>query len=369
MKALFYLHSLSSGGAERVTSILANYWTQQGWAVTVVTVAGEDSDFYTLDPRIRRIALNMAIQSRHPGQAVVNNLCRIRFLHLILRREKPDVAVAMMATANVTLALAGRLAGVPTVGSERIHPPAMPLGRFWEPARRWAYPMLAGLVAQTRASAAWLREHAPASRIAVIPNPVQYPLVPHPPQLTPSKVAPLQGRRLLLAVGRLEEQKGFARLLNAFAKLADHHPDWQLVILGQGGLHQVLTEQAARLGIRDRVSLPGAVGNVGEWFEAADLYALTSRFEGFPNTLLEALAHGVPAVAVDCETGPREILRHEVDGLLVPQGDSEALVDALDRMMGDAALRARFSERAMEARERFAVERVAGQWEELFASV
>jgi len=369
LRILFYLQSLSSGGAERVTAILANHWAQQGWGVTIVTVADKDQDFYRLDPRIRRIGLNMAIQSRHIGQAVVNNLRRIRALHRILRREKPDVAVAMMATANVTLALAGRLARVSTVGSERIHPPALPLGRFWERARRWAYPMLAGLVAQTRDSAAWLRVHAPAPRIAVIPNPVQYPLVPHPPQITPSEVAPLQGRRMLLAVGRLEEQKGFDRLLDAFAELADRHTDWHLVILGRGGLHQVLTEQAARLGIRDRVSLPGAVGNVGEWFEAADLYVLTSRFEGFPNTLLEALAHGVPSVAVDCETGPREILRHGVDGLLVPQGDPRELVAALDRMMGDESLRARFSKRAVEVRERFAVGRVAAQWEDLFSSV
>jgi len=276
----------------------------------------------------------------------------------------------MMATANATLTLAGRLAGVPTVGSERTYPPAMPLGRFWELVRRRTYPLLSGLVAQTRESANWLRNHAPAPRVAVIPNPVRYPLTTHSPRVCPEEVlASLPGQRILLSVGRLREEKRLDRLLTAFASVAELHPDWSLVVLGQGRLHHTLMREAAELGIADRVALPGAVGNVGEWFESADIYALTSRFEGFPNTLLEALAHGVPAVAVDCETGPREIVRHEVDGLLVPQDNPQALTAALDRMMGDESLRTRFSQRAVEARERFAVARIAAEWETLFRDV
>jgi glycosyltransferase involved in cell wall biosynthesis len=181
--------------------------------------------------------------------------------------------------------------------------------------------------------------------------------------------ASLAGERLLLAVGRLDYQKGFDRLLAACAQVFQKHDDWSLVILGQGGQRETLLKQAKALGIHDRVALPGAVGNVGAWYESTDLYALTSRFEGFPNTLVEALAHGVPSVAVDCETGPREILRHEVDGLLVPQDDPDALETALDRLIGDSALRNRFAERAVEARERFAVERIAGEWETLFEEV
>lgn len=370
MKVLFYIQSLSSGGAERVTTTLANHWAEKGWEVVIVTVASEDRDFYKLDPRIERIALDMAIQSRNAGQALVYNLRRIWALLRILRREKPDVAIAMMATANATLAVAGRLADVPTIGSERTYPPALPLGRIWEWVRRRTYPLLDGLVAQTTHSAAWLRQHAPTKTIEVIPNPVNYPLKGYEPRVRPADVLePLPGKRILLAVGRLQEQKGFDRLLTSFAKVSEKHSEWSLVILGQGRMRDALMLQTTGLGIADRVVLPGAVGNVGEWFESADLYALTSRFEGFPNTLLEALAYGVPSVAVDCETGPREIIRHEVDGLLVPQGDPEALVAALDRLMGDEALRERFSERAVEARERFAVERIAGMWEALFEEV
>ncbi|MEX0382544.1 glycosyltransferase family 4 protein [Spiribacter sp. 1M153] len=369
-RLLFFLHSLSAGGAERVTATLANHWARKGWVVTVVTVTGASTDFYELDARIRRIPLDMAADSRHIGEAVWHNLRRIRVLSRVLKREKPDVAVSMMATANVTLALAGRLAGVPAIGSERIHPPTLPLGRMWEASRRRAYPLLAGMVAQTPASAAWIEAHSPADRIRVIPNPVRYPVGRHAPYIDPVEVkGSLAGERLVIAVGRLDHQKGFDRLLAAWAPVIEEHSDWSLVLLGEGVEREALIEQAKAFGIHDRVALPGAVGNLGDWYEAADCYALTSRFEGFPNALLEALAHGVPSVAVDCDTGPREILRHEVDGLLVPQDDPEALGEALDRMMGDADLRARFAERAVEARDRCAVESIAGQWEALFDEV
>lgn len=370
MKIAFYLYSLSSGGAERVTATLANYWAAKDWAVTIITVADQEQDFYALDPRVKRIVLNLAVPSHNPVQALMYNLRRLWVLWRILRRDKPDVAVAMMATANAMLAVAGKLARVPTLGSERTYPPAMPLGRGWEAIRQRAYPLLSGLVAQTEESAVWLRQHAPARQIAVIPNPVHYPMAPHAPRVLPSEFSEfLRGRHLLLAVGRLGEEKRFDRLLTAFAALVERHPDWVLVILGQGGLHRALLEQAHVLDIADRVALPGVVGNVGDWFAAADLYALTSRFEGFPNTLVEALAYGVPSVAVDCETGPREILRHDVDGLLVPQDAPDALAAALDRLMSDANLRTRFAARAVEVRERFGVEKVARQWEVLMASL
>lgn len=367
---LLVIPSLGAGGAERVTATLANHWARQGWDITIVTLAGAERDFYTLDEAVRRIALDMAVQSRHAVQGLINNVRRIAALRRILRRERPTVAVGMMTTANAILALAGRLAGIPTVGEEHIHPPAFPLGRLWESARGRTYPLLHAVVALTGDSAAWLRERAPAPRIVVIPNPVEYPLPAHPPSVPPAHLfASLPGSRVLLAVGRLEAQKGFDRLIIAFAKVAQRHPDWSLVILGRGNLHEALIWQAAELGIGERIALPGAVGNMGEWYEAADLYALTSRFEGFGNTLVEALAYGLPVVAVDCQTGPREIVRHGVDGLLVPQDDPAALAAALDRMMGDKSRRERFSARAIEARDRFAISKIAKEWESLFASV
>jgi glycosyltransferase involved in cell wall biosynthesis len=170
----------------------------------------------------------------------------------------------------------------------------------------------------------------------------------------------------LLGVGRLSEEKDFSTLIKVFGELAAYHPDWDLVIVGGGPECERLGALIIELGLSERVFLPGVVGNLGEWYGRSDLYVMTSRFEGFPNTLAEALAHGLPAVSFDCDTGPRDIIRNELDGLLVAPGDMSALRLALDRVMGDNLLRMRFAERSVEARERFSIERVAGLWEALF---
>lgn len=370
MQVLFFIYSLAAGGAERVAANLANHWAAKGFGITILTLASIEQDFYALHPKVQRIALGLDADSGNIRLALLNNLRRVRSLRAVLREQKPDVAVAMMATANCLLAWAGRGTGVPTIGSERTFPPAMPLGMVWEWLRRRSYPQLDALVAQTTVSADWLRRHAPAKNIEVIPNPIIYPLARHEPNVAVDSVLlPSRSRRILLTVGRLSAEKGYDRLLTVFADRHRRYPEWMLVMLGEGPQRVALEQQAEKLGIVKNVLLPGTVGNVGDWFEAADLYVLTSRFEGFPNTLLEALAHGLPSVAVDCETGPRDIVRHGIDGLLVPQDDPSALSDALNLLMGDEALRARFAERAVEARERFAVERVAAMWEALFQHV
>lgn len=370
MKIVFFIQSLSSGGAERVTATLANYWAARGWDVTVVTVAASERDFYELEGSVSRIPMGLDTHSGHWVRALFENMRRVLVLRKLLNEVRPDVAVAMMPRANSILALAGRLAGVSTVGSERIYPPAIPLGAIWEAVRRRAYRLLSALVAQTNDAADWLHANAPAPRIAVIPNPVRYPLPVSAPRMPPVETTgTLAGERVLLSVGRLEEQKGFDLLLEAFAKAVSVHPEWSLVILGQGRLGSMLAEKAVELGVGDRVALPGVVGNVGEWFEAADAYVLASHFEGFPNTLLEAMAHGLPSIAVDCRTGPADIIEDKVNGLLVPEYDSEELIRALDWIMGDDSLRIRLSAHALEVRQRFAVETIAEQWEAVFQDV
>src|SRR5680860_61996 len=262
MKLLFVLHSLSSGGAERVTVTLANYWAAQGWEVVITTITGEDRDFYKLHPAVRRVPLRLDADSQGGIEAIMNNWRRMRALRAVLGNEQPTVAVAMMPTANVLLALAATGMGIPTIGSERIHPPRMPLGRLWERARRYAYGRLTTIVAQTTLSAQWLAENTTAKRdqIAVIPNPVTLPLLVNEPRLAfAASKRDMDCSRILLAVGRLEQQKGFDRLIDAFAHLAGQKPEWGLVILGEGGQRAALEAQCRERGLEARVRLPGCL--------------------------------------------------------------------------------------------------------------
>lgn len=370
MRLCLIISSLASGGAERVATTLANHWVQKGWYITVITLASRATDFYALDPAVRRIALNCIGQSRTRAEGLLNNLGRLRLVRRALQAEKPDIALGFMPSINIITGLACLGTGITAVGSEHTHPPMQPLEQPWRSLRRALYPRLAAVSALTQTSADWVRQHTGARRVPMIPNPIPYPLPSGEPRIDPKTILRgLVGEYTLLAVGRLTFEKGFDRLLDAFAALRKRHPQWHLVILGDGPLRDALCNQRARLGLESSVALPGVVGNVGDWYAAADTYVMTSHFEGFGNTLAEALSYGVPAVAVDCETGPREILRHGVDGLLVPQDDSHALIQALDRVMGDPELRARFAKRAVEARERFAVGRVAAKWESLFEEI
>ncbi|MGH8514535.1 MAG: glycosyltransferase family 4 protein, partial [Gammaproteobacteria bacterium] len=369
MRLLFFIHSLSGGGAERVTANLANHWAAKGWHITIVTLAPLSLDFYDLHPAVGRIALELAGESRNVLAGLWKNLHRVRALRQVLRQVQPDIALAVMSTANVILALATRgLGNLCAIGAERTHPPHFPLGAQWEALRRSTYGQLAGVVALTQESAEWLRQHTRAQRVPIIPNMALWPLAVHAPRLIPETVRGAD-RRILLAVGRLDKQKGFDWLLEAFSALARKYYDWNLAILGEGQERRALETQVQAARLDGRVFLPGRARNVGEWYERADLYVMSSRFEGFPLTLAEAMAHGLPAVSFDCDTGPRDIIRPEVDGLLVPPGNVEALTAALDRLMGDAALRVQFAVRALEARERFSIERIAGMWKELFEEV
>ena len=364
MNLLIFIHSLGSGGAERVTANLANHWAEQGWLVTVVTLTATTQDFYLLHPAVRRMAMDVAGESIGPLSAMVNNLRRVRALRRVLKLVRPDVALSMMSTANILLVLAALgMQGMVTVGSERTYPPRIPLGRAWETLRTRLYGRIGAMVALTEESANWLRRHTRARYVSVIPNAAAWPLPAQAPYLPVPQRA--HSQHMLLAVGRLSEEKGFHHLIANFQRLANDFPSWQLVILGEGPDRNALQTQIDSLGLTERISLPGRAGNVGQWYEAADLYVMSSRFEGFPNTLVEAMAHGLPAVSFDCDTGPRDIIRHEVDGLLVPAGDVTQLGAALSRLMGDAHLRQQMGSRTVEVLERFSMQRVTQMWEEL----
>lgn len=366
MRLLIYIHSLENGGAERVVANLANYWVSIGWDVTVVTVAPTAQDFYRLDLAVKRESLNLA--GGNPGvlSGFVRTVRRVQALRCMLQRVQPDIALSAMQTANVILAMASRgMPGLCAIGSEHNFPPKAPTGLIWETMRRHAYGHLTAVVALTQECASWLAAHSHARRIPVIPNPVRWPLSKHEPSINPA-ICCASGRQILLGVGRLSSEKNFSALIDIFSRLASKHPAWDLVIIGDGPLSGALRVQVQAAGLQQRVFLPGRVGNVGDWYERAALYVMSSHFEGFPNTLVEAMSYGLPAVSFDCDTGPRDIIRHDIDGFLVTPADVEGMQLAVEKLMLDTALREAFSRRAQEARERFSMEKISCMWEGLF---
>ena len=177
------------------------------------------------------------------------------------------------------------------------------------------------------------------------------------------------GTRRILAVGRLAAVKGYSRLLSAFHRVALRFPDWSLTILGEGPERRALEQQVRELDLEGRVSMPGNVNSPSDWMAEADFLVMSSHHEGFPCVLGEAMACGLPVISFDCDSGPRDIIRHEVDGLLVTPDDISGLAAAMERLMSDEGARARMASRATEIRDRYGLEIILNQWDELFRLV
>ena len=149
-------------------------------------------------------------------------------------------------------------------------------------------------------------------------------------------------------MGRLAPQKGFDLLIDAFSRVAGRHPQWSLQILGEGPDRPALERLIDVKGLAGRVVLAGWEPDPSAVLQQGDLFVLSSRFEGFPNALLEAMACGLPSVSFNCQSGPAEIIRDQIDGILVPPEDVPGLADAIDRALTDEALRRRLAARRCE---------------------
>ena len=360
---IFFVSSMHGGGAERVAALLCNRWAERGHNVTlVVTYSGRGQCVYPLDERVKLVYLADIVGTTRKNPWTM--IKRFWALRRLVRDMRADVVLSFLTQVNIAVLLATRGLGVPVIVSERNYPPAMPLPVIWKILRRITYPWAAKVVMQTQGGLEWLQRAAPESRGVIIANPCVYPLPESKPKIEPDTILPAQ-RCLLLAAGRLEKQKGFDLLIDAFSSLADACADWDLVILGEGAERQAIAAQIASKELNERVLLPGRVGNAGDWYRRADLYAMSSRFEGFPNTLLEALAYGLPAVSFDCLTGPADLIRDGVDGYLVqPQDGPAGLATRLAALMQDPARRAAFAANAGDVKQRYSFATVGQAWDE-----
>jgi glycosyltransferase involved in cell wall biosynthesis len=334
---------------------MASYWSERGHAVTLVTLDSEATDFYAV--QAERIRLDLTWHSRGLPAGLVSNARRIRAIRAALSSSRPDVIISFLDVVNLLVIASSRGLGVPVVVSERNDPTAHEeLDRLRTLLRPVLYRRAAAVVVQTHAVAEWAQGFLPADRVFRIPNPV------YPPPASPEADFVPPARPVVTGLGRLHQQKGFDLLMRAFAACAAHRPGWHLAILGEGNQRDRLERLAVELGIRERVALPGTVRHPVAALQRSDLFVLSSRYEGFPNALLEAMSCGLPVVSFDCPSGPSEIVRHGVDGLLVPPQDEKALAEAMGSLMDDATERRRLGERALDVKERFAIDAIMARW-------
>jgi GalNAc-alpha-(1->4)-GalNAc-alpha-(1->3)-diNAcBac-PP-undecaprenol alpha-1,4-N-acetyl-D-galactosaminyltransferase len=333
--------TLRGGGAERVLTTLANAWADGGHTVTFFTFEEDGPTEFDLSASIQCRPFPLTSVSANLFMGLTSNLRRLRILRSAIRESHPDVVVSFTSNANVLTIVACAGLGVPVIVSERSDPLQFKMSCPWSALRAITYPFADAVVCQTESAVARLGRST-RHKVVVIPNPVAFR-----GQSVASHTAGT--RKRIFAMGRLDPVKGFDLLLYAFQSIARRHPQWSVTILGEGPERQRLERLAFFLGIGDRVSLPGWASDPFSLLAEAEFFVLSSRVEGFPNALCEALACGVPVIAFDCPSGPADIVRHEVDGLLVPPQDRHALASAMDRLMSDPNERARLRLRSRDA--------------------
>jgi GalNAc-alpha-(1->4)-GalNAc-alpha-(1->3)-diNAcBac-PP-undecaprenol alpha-1,4-N-acetyl-D-galactosaminyltransferase len=353
--------TLDAGGAERIMAVLTDAWAERGWDVTLLLtqVDEEHGVFFEPNPLVAVKHLDLYRVSRGPIDAARSNLHRIRVLRSAIRASRPDAVLAFITDTNVLAILAMLGEKTPVVVEEHIYSAWPPMPLPWRLLRLLTYPLAASVIGLTPSALATLGP-ARGRRGRVIPNPV----MPPPPGETNPSAPPT-----MVAIGRLVPQKGYDILLPAFAQVATAHPDWRLEVWGEGPERPELERLRDALGLSDRVTFPGTTRQPYGVLRRASMFVMSSRREGFPTVLGEAMSCGLPVLSADCPSGPRELIRDGVDGLLVAPGDVQALAAGMERLMADPDLAWRLASRAPEVVERFSLSRVLERWDDVFAEV
>lgn len=348
---LFVTLHLTDGGAERVASELIGEWVKKGCKVTIIQLMPDMfSNSYTMPEGVEYINFELEKNRFKRLYYEVRQLVHVM-------RQHPNATVMGFAKQTIyIIGLASLFTKNRIVLSERNDPYSTPSNKLRRILRDWAFQRADACVFQTPDARDYFPEKV-RNKGTVIPNPINASL--------PDR---FEGRRekKIVAVGRLHPQKNFPMLLKAFALLHNDFPEYKLIIYGRGPLENELKEMACTLGIEDSVEFPGFSDNIYQDILKSSVYVSSSDYEGMSNSMLEALAMGIPSIVTDCPIGgARMVIRDGINGLLVPVGDENAMAEAIKQVLSDNAFAESIGKEAYKLKSELPVERIADKWLEI----
>ncbi len=346
MKIVFFIGSMSGGGAERVISILANHYSSKGWDVEIALLLKNEVG-YPLDETIKIVDLT----GKH-GSYFKNLPAWVMGIRKYLKTSKPDRVVSFVGRINALVLMSTFGMKTPIIVSERNDPKHDGRGEMMLSLcnRSYGFKRCRAIVHQTKYEESCF-DSSLASKSHIIPNPVA---------VNAQRTTPDVFR--IVTAGRLTKQKNHAMLIKAATALRDEFPALSVDIYGDGELKDQLQSLIDENGMTDRITLRGNVSDLHSRISDAGIFAMTSDFEGLSNALLEAMMLGIPCISTDYP-GADELIHSEINGLLVPVDDSEALCAAIRRIFTDDELRENLNKQALIASEAYKKESVLKLWE------
>ena len=359
MKLLFFISSLRGGGAERVMAVLTDEFAKRGHKITLAIMDGIPP-FYTLNPRIEVKYFPFEKKNNLYGK-VKNRLSLLSFIRKLSKEEKPDVIVSFIYPMNTNVLLATRFLGIPVIASE--HNTLNKRMSMFEKFQRFYISKWADkLTILTQHDFEYLGKRL--KNKIVMPNPLPF---------TPIEVYNEDRENVILAVGSIKRyiHKGFDNLVEIWSHIADKHPDWQLHIAGESDEKSLnyLNSIEENQNVRNKIHYLGQVKNMTSLLQRSSIFILSSRWEGFPMVLIEAMSQGCACISYDLISGPREIITFDFDGVLVKNQDKTKMMKELTVLMENKEKQKYLAKNAIKSINRFSIEKITDRWEEIFNDV
>lgn len=351
-----FIPSLHSGGAERVLTELANYFSHKGHKITLVTLDDpKNIPFYALNDSINLVQLDLIQEGANCFQKMFYLVRRVKRLRSFVKNLNSDFMISFLDIMNIFVLLSSVLTKIPVVIAERTSPAHHKIPKIYQ-FLRWAlYPFALKLVVQTQSAANFFSKCL-QSKIIIVPNAVRKP------SETIQEIS--QDVKNIISVGRLSFEKDHKTLIHAFALLLKDKPNLKLTIYGEGRERKKMEQLIEKLGMKDYIFLPGAVSNIQSIFVKADLFVFASLYEGFPNALCEAMAIGLPVIASNC-SGNIDIIDDDKNGILFPVGNVEKLYVQMLELINNCSKRQEISHNAKHLTALYSEESVYEKWNDI----
>ena len=347
-KICLIISSLRHGGSERVMSELANFWCEKKNVEINLILLTRQEKFYNIDPRINLIEPHRSYKKNIISK-ILYKLWIIKFIRKKCIEIEPHSILSFNERYNniVLLSLLGTKLRI--FVSDRNNP-YMDIGRIHNFLRNKLYFFATSIIAQTETAKKVLKINTKNNNIIVIPNPLR-------------KIKEIKNnktKKIILNVGRNVPQKNQLELLEIFSKC--DYKDWKLKVFGNGPLHKELIQKVRDLNLEENVQILEFSKDIDLHYSQASIFAFSSLYEGFPNALVEAMAHGIPCVSYDCPTGPRDIINNGKNGDLIELKNKAQFIDKLSNLMKSTELRIIYSKEAIKVKEKYSLKLVTNKY-------